>query len=314
MKRIWLAGLVIIVIVVITIGILSNKRSNTNVSVPTKTTIIVSLPLLKNIVQEIGGDKVIVQSIIEGPSCNHHYEPTTGNLKQVAKSSLFVKVGLNFDLWVEKLIKNAGNPNLLVIDAAEGINLINENEGLDHDRESHHDEQKEIKHNHGSANPHYWGNPTNIKIVAQNILKGLLKVNPEQKDFFTANYNEYINKVDNTIAELQAKVNSLPNKTIVSYSAAFNYFYEFFGFKCLATVEDTCEQEVSAKRLTEVAQIIKQHQVKIVVGEAVYPNLPCNLTAATGTDLVLLWPATDESGNYLETLKVNVEKLVTALQ
>ncbi|HOJ78660.1 MAG TPA: metal ABC transporter substrate-binding protein [Bacillota bacterium] len=312
MKRIWLPGLVIIIIVAITIGI-SYKQSNLNLAVPSKTTVIVSLPLLKDIVREIGGDEVIVQSIIEGPSCNHHYEPTTGNLKQVAKSSLFVKVGLDFDQWVDKLIKNAGSPNLMVIDAAAGINLINENEEAEQEHEPHHEEE-ESKHNHGSVNPHYWGNPANIKIVAQNILNGLIKIKPEQKEVFTANYNQYITKVDNTIAELQAKVNSLPNKTIVSYSAAFHYFYEFFGFNCLATVEDTCEQEISARRLTEVAKIIKQHQVKIVVGEAVYPNLPRNLTAATGTDLVLLWPATDESGNYLETLKVNVEKLVTALK
>ncbi|NLW46930.1 MAG: hypothetical protein GXY86_06305, partial [Firmicutes bacterium] len=48
--------------------------------------------------------------------------------------------------------------------------------------------------------------------------------------------------------------------------------------------------------------------------EAVYPKLPENLAMETGAKLVLLWPATNESGDYLETLTENVMKLVAALQ
>ena len=79
-------------------------------------------------------------------------------------------------------------------------------------------------------------------------------------------------------------------------------------------METTCEQEISPKRLMEMVKLIKEQGVTVVVGEEIYPQLPDVLAKETGAKVVLLWPTTVESGDYLETLKTNVEKMVSALQ
>lgn len=309
MKKSWYLWSLLLLAVVI-LGWFVLRQSEVEVADSSKLQVTVSLPLLRNLTEAIGRDQVAVTSIINGPSCNHHFEPASGDLIHVSRSAVFIKAGMGFDLWADKLIENAG-AEVMVIDVSKGVTLIDaehHNQEVDEDYEEHSD------HEHLSGNPHYWGDPENVKIMAENILKGLVKALPEQKDYFTENYREYLAKVDQTVSRLQAELAKVSDKKIISYSAAFPYLYQYFGFDNLATVESTCEQEVSPRRLAEVIKIIKTNQVKVVVGEAVYPKLPEKLAQETGAKLVLLWPSTNETGDYLGTLSENIKKMVAALE
>lgn len=316
MKKRWFL-IITLLILILFIGWFLSKKRDVDVSTDSKLRIAVSIPLLGNLAEEIGRDEVAVTSIIKGASCNHEYEPASGDMKNVSHSAVFIKVGMGFDLWADKLIAGAAE-NVLVIDASQGITAIKD-EVHAHDDEDGDDHEAEIgneaeHHHHELGNPHYWGNPEHVKIMAKNILNGLVQVLPEKKDYFTRNYREYLSRIDQTVSELQSDLAKIPSKKIISYSAAFPYFYQYFGFDNLVTVENTCEQEVSPKRLAEVITLARANQIEVIVGEAVYPNLPENLAKETGAKLVLLWPNTNETGDYLDTLTENVEKLVAALQ
>lgn len=306
--------MIVLMVIIVTISWLVFKQSDVDVANTSKLKVTVSLPLLRNLVEEIGRDEVAVNSIINGSSCNHEFEPASGDLINVSCSAIFVKTGMGFDLWADKLFENAGE-KVLVIDASHGVTAIQDEHNIEHEEDADHEDDSGVKEDHHElGNPHYWGNPENVKIMAGNILKGLIKALPEKEDYFTSNYQAYLLKIDQTVGELKAVIAKGSTKRIVSYSAAFPYFYQYFGLDNLVTVESTCEQEVSPKRLAEVITTIKVNQVNVVVGEAVYPKLPETLAKETEAKLVLLWPATNETGEYLDTLTENVKKLVSALQ
>lgn len=312
MKKTWY--LIILLVLILSIGWFLFKQPDVNVSKASKLQVSVSMPLLRNLAEEIGQDEVEVTSIINGPSCNHEFEPASGDLIKVSRSALFIKVGLGFDLWADKLVGRAAK-NVAVIDASKGVMAIkDEDHGA---KDAAHDDETSSeaeRHHHELGNPHYWGNPENVKIMAKNILLGLIKALPEKKNYFNRNYQAYLSKIDKTVAELNVEMAKVSTKKIISYSAAFPYMYQYFGLDNLATVESTCEQEVSAKRLADVVTMMRADKIKIVIGETIYPKLPEKLANETGAKLVLLWPATNETGDYLGTLTENVKKLVSALQ
>lgn len=257
-----------------------------------KLQIVTSLPLVKNITQKIGGDMVMVESIIQGPTCNHEYEPTAKDMKQLAKCDVFIKIGMGSDPWADKLT-GILTKKTLFIDPSKGV--------------------KSLKVR-GSDNPHYWGSPDNIKIMANNILNGLSTVRPEQKNYFQSNYQKFLQEMNQTTAELKAKVAKVAKKPFVSYANAFPYFFSYFGFQNLMTVELSCEQEVSPKDVVDAAKLMKQKKITVLVGDAGEPNEPDGLAKETKAKKVLLWETTDESGDYLLTLQRNVKTLVMALQ
>lgn len=310
MKRAVLIGIITLFVVALSLFWLDKiPKATVNRNLPGEPIkVVTSIPLFKSLTEQIGGDLVLVESIIKGAACSHDYEPSTGDMRQVADSALIIKAGLNFDHWFDKLAKTAGG-NTLYIDASRGVKTINEEY---HEHEAA--EEVEHHHEHTLGNPHYWGNPENVKVAVQNIRDGLAKIRPDQKDVFQANYDRFVMQLDQTTEVLKEKVKVVKNNKIISYSAAFPYFYSYFGFNNIGTVETTCEQEISPKRLMEIAKLMKAENVTAIVGEEVYPDSLNILAKETGAEIILLWPATVESGDYLETLKTNVEKMVSALQ
>lgn len=257
-----------------------------------KIQVITSLPLVKNIVEKVGGDKVMVTSIIQGPSCDHEYEATAGDMKKIATCDLFVKVGMDSDRWTDKLADTLGKKAVFL------------------------DPSKEIKtiKVHDLENPHYWGNPANVKLMAKNILDGLCTIAPKQKSYFINNYHKFGQEIDKTTTELKDKAATVSGKEFVAYADSFPYFYQYFGFKNIATVEISCEQEVTPKDLAKATKLMKARNIKVLVGSAAEPNEPDGLAKEVHAKIVLLWVTTNKSGDYLTTLRYNVETLVAALQ
>jgi len=254
--------------------------------------IVTTLPLAKNIVQKIAGDQIAVNSIINGSNCEHEYEPSAKNMKMIAKCDLFVKIGMEADHWADKLT-GIIKKQAIIIDCSQGVQTI------------------KVR---GFVNPHYWSNPNNVKIMAKNILDHLIKIKPSQKNYFSKNYDKYLTEIDTTINSLKIQVKTLRNKKLVSYSNAFPYLFESFSFENLMTVELSCEQEVSPKDLVQAVKIIKTQKIKILVGDAAEPKEPETLSKESQTKLILLWPTTDASGDYLTTLKNNINLMVAALK
>jgi len=263
--------------------------NNTN----SKLQIIVSLPLVKNLVEKIGGEKVAVTSIVKSSNCAHEYEPNANDLKTAAKCAIFVKIGMNADKWADKLITAILDKKAAIIDCSRNIKPL------------------KIR---GIENPHYWLNPENAKISAKNILDGLIKSSPKLANYFTANYEAFIREIDKTAADLKNLIAKLPDKKIVSYSGAFPYLYQYFGFENLATVELVCEQEVSAKDMAAAVKLMKDRKIKVLVGDAAEPKEPESLAKGTNAKMLLLFATTDESGDYIITLRRNIKILVDALK
>jgi ABC-type Zn uptake system ZnuABC Zn-binding protein ZnuA len=264
---------------------------NTNTS--GKIQVVTSLPILKNITEKIGGDKLTVESIVQGPKCDHEYEPRPSDMKKLAKSAVFIKIGMGSDPWADKLAAGTLNKKAIFIDASKGVKIM------------------EVR---GLKNPHYWGSPENVKISANNILMGLCSVVPKQQAYFESNYQKFAQEIDKTTVELKAKVATLKNKKLVSYAGAFPYFFQYFGFENLMTVELFCEQEVSPKDIADAAKLMKTQQITILIGGAGEPNEPDGLAKETNAKKILLWETTDDSNDYLTTLRHNVEIMVSALK
>lgn len=266
---------------------------NINISEKNKLQIVTSSPLVKNIVEKIGKDKVKVVSIIQNTSCSHEHELSANDLKQAANCSVFVKIGMGADKWADKLIANIENKKRIIIDSSQNIRSVKI---------------------YGFENPHYWWDIDNVKIMAENIFNGLVKADPTAQIYFRNNFNDFIQELDKTASELKNEISKLQNKKIVSYTNAFPYLYKYFGLQNLMTVELSCEQEVSPKTIVDAVKLMRNEKIKIIIGNASEPKEAEGLATETQSKILLLWTMTDESGDYIKTLRRNIKMLVDALK
>ena len=94
--------------------------------------IVVTIPVLKNLTEQVGGPHVRVISLLSGYENEHTYSPKPSDLVAVRKARLLFEVGIGLEVWVASLVKNAGSPSLRVVTTSQGIGLIR-------DHSDHHD-------------------------------------------------------------------------------------------------------------------------------------------------------------------------------
>ena len=87
--------------------------------------IIVTISPQKEFARQVGGDRLKITVMVPSGEDPHTYEPTTGQMKDVARAELYFKVGSGVEfekVWMDTITEQ--NPDMFVVDGHEGIELI----------------------------------------------------------------------------------------------------------------------------------------------------------------------------------------------
>src|SRR4026207_1248 len=134
--------------------------------------IVVTIPVLKDLAQQVGGPNVRVISLLNGYENEHTYSPRPSDLVAVRKARLLFEVGVGLEVWVSSLVKNHGSPSLRIITTSQGIGLIRDH--ADHQDGIH----QEGKTAGSGGNPHIWMDPENAAIMLRHITEALITADP----------------------------------------------------------------------------------------------------------------------------------------
>lgn len=98
----------------------------------------VSIAPQEFLVEKIAGDTVSVNTLVGANDDPHSYEPKPKQLKDIEKSDIYFRVGIEFeDIWVERLANKYKN-----------IKFINTQEGIVFMKNSHHHDEHHHSHSH----------------------------------------------------------------------------------------------------------------------------------------------------------------------
>jgi len=241
------------------------------------------LPDLGSIASYIGGDKVEVASIAQANANPHSVEVFPSYMAKAARASLFLKCGLALDQWADAIIDGSRNNNLTVIDCSMGIDVLEKPVGKV-------DASKGDVHPFG--NPHYWLDPSNGVVIAQNILEGLKKVDGANSAFYTANFEKFKSECTIKIAAWKSQLSPLNGKKIISYHSSWIYFAHAFGLIVSGMVEPFPGIPPTGNHLAVLVDLIKKEQCAFLIQEPYFPgDAPNFLNRQTGIPVLKCSPA-----------------------
>jgi zinc/manganese transport system substrate-binding protein len=245
--------------------------------------IVASLPDLGSIASYIGGDKVEVTSIAQANANPHSVEVFPSYMAKAARASLFFKCGLALDQWADAIIDGSRNNNLTVIDCSTGIDVLEKPAGKV-------DASKGDVHPFG--NPHYWLDPSNGIVIAQNILEGLKKVDQPNSALYTANFEKFKSECGSKIAEWKSLLKPLEGKKIISYHSSWVYFASAFGLTVSGMVEPFPGIPPTGNHLAVLVDLIKKERCAFLIQEPYFPgDAPNFLNRQTGIPIIKCSPA-----------------------
>ena len=219
-----------------------------------------------SIAQSIGKDKIQVISLVKGSKNLHAITPKPSMVIKVKQADLLIRLGMDQDSWIDGIIHVAKNkrifPNKVgYLDASKNIKKLEvPTFKLD-------GSQGDV---HVQGNPHYWLNPNNGKIIANDIFEHLSKIDPENRDFYKNNLDTFIQELNEGLITWKKRLKHLEDVRIITYHKTWSYFFEAFNLKAVGYLEPLPGIEPSTKHLARLSKIIQDKNMPLLVLTASY--------------------------------------------
>lgn len=278
-----------------------------------KPNVIVTLFPQYDMVRAIAKDKVNLELLLPAGVEPHSYEPTPNTIIRINESDLFVYTSDTMETWISNLFTELNDQGPIVVNSSNGVELITHLEE-EHSDEEDHDEEYD---------PHFWLDPLNAKIMAENITAGLIEMDPENADFYQANANIYLSELDKLDQEFIDLFNRVKlNKIIYGGHFAFGYLSNRFNIEILSPYTGySPDAEPSVSSLAELINVMQENQIKVIFyEELVDPKIARTISEQTGAKIEVLHGAHNlsleemaQGLTYLDVMRSNIEKLKVAL-
>lgn len=270
--------------------------------------IVVSFSILEDLIREIGGDLVNVETLVERNSDPHVFQPTPETIIQIQSAEMVFLNGLGFEPWLVKIFGSLQSAPKQCI-ASDGITP-----------RWIHTPQK----GNPVPDPHAWHSLDNIEIYAKNVKSCLINFFPRQSSVLERRYNAFIKNIRTLKTHLEKEMASIPlqQRKIITGHDAFGYLGDEFHIDVKAPLGISTEEKASAKTVALLIHQVKENGTHAIFLENLAnSDLIKQIAQEVGIDIsqnILYADALSENGGpadtYLKMMAFNVESLIREMK
>ncbi len=264
--------------------------------------VVAALPDLGSIASSIGGDKIEVSAISKANSNPHSIEVFPSYMAKVSGARIYLKSGLDLDQWSDAIIDGSRNNKILVVDCSNGVSVL--------EKPVHVDASMGDVHPFG--NPHYWLDPRNGSIIAQNIADALKKVDPSNSAAYDSNLNKFKNDCANRFQAWQDKMINFSSSNIISYHSSWVYFANAFQLNIVEHIEPYPGIPPTGNHLAHLVEVIKKDNVVFILQEPYFSDDAVKfLNRQTNVKIIKCAPSCDDvkSASFFDHFDKIVNKI-----
>lgn len=270
--------------------------------------VVTTLPELADFTSQIGRDRVKVDCIVRGDQNPHFVEVKPSYMMKLKSADLLLMIGMELEMWVPQLVDGSRNTNLAVIDLSKGIEKLEIPARVDAS-------QGDV---HPFGNPHYWLDPRNVRTIVGEIVAALARTSPGDEQFFRANAEAYLKKLDEKIAEWEQVMKPFRGNKIITFHKSWSYFANWLGLAVAEQVEPKPGIAPSPSHTVELISLVRQGKIRAIVVEPFYdPSAAEQIAKSTDAKVLRLVTSiggVDEATDYLSMMGYNIKTLAAALR
>jgi zinc transport system substrate-binding protein len=285
---------------ILTVLVISAAACAPDAETSGKLGVVVTILPQAEFVEKVGQEKVEITVMVPPGASPHTYEPTPSQMTALARADMYAKVGsgVEFELvWMDKLL--ATNPDMLVVDCSQGIELQEITA-----REEHDDE------NHTGNDPHIWMSSANARIMVNNIYEGLVVTDPENEGYYQQNRDAYLKQLAEIDREIRDGLAGVENRRFMVYHPAFGYFTREYDLTMISIEREG--KEPTAAGLANLIEQAKSHDIGVIFAEPQFDPKSAEVIAeAIGGKVVLVDALAKD---YIGNLRLIMNEMLTAME
>ena len=270
---------------------------------------------LESITNEIGGDKVTVDSLARGYQDPHFVEPKPSFILKLHAAELLIVVGRELEIgWLPPLVNQARNTRIApngdrYLDASLTAKILEIPSGQI---------TRAMGDVHPAGNPHYWLGPDNGRRIAQAIQKKLSEISPADAAYFAQRYADFDRRLAEAEKRWQAAMAPYKGVKVVTYHRSWPNFTDAFGLNVIGYVEPKPGIPPSPSHTLELIQEMKRQNVKVIIIEPYFDSkTPNAIGRETGAQVIVLAPSVGgvkEVTDYFKLFDYDVNLVVNAIK
>jgi zinc transport system substrate-binding protein len=293
-------AVLVIVLLVLSSALACSSRTESG-----KIKVVATIFPLADFVKNVGGDKVEVITLMSAGDSPHTWEPLPEQVKTIAEARLLVINGAGLEFWIEKVVKTAASPDLVVVDTS----AIPAMEGALLTADEHE----------GGVNPHVWSDPFLAQKQVEAIAAALIMVDPANKDAYIANAAAYLAELKSLDEEIRNTTQLFSIRDFITIHPSWTYFARRYGLVEAAVIEESLGGEPSAAYIQQVIDLARELKVKAIFAEPQFSSKAADTIAAESGSQVLFLDAiggADLPGrdSYINLMRYNVDQMKQAMQ
>ncbi len=274
--------------------------------------VVTTVAPLRNIIENVGGDRVTVTAIVPEGTNSHTFEPAPSVARDVAEADLIIANGLNLEL-----------PTLELAEAnrRDGVEILLLGEATVTPEEYVYDFS--FPRDGGDPNPHLWTDPVLAGEYAAHVRDALGRLDADNASYYAANTDAFVERLTALDAVIKEAVATVPeaHRVLLTYHDSFPYFGPRYGFTIIGAIQPSDFSEPSPREVAELIEQIREAGVPAIFGSEVFPSEVLE-TIATEAGAVQVGSLRDddlpgepgEAGNtYVAMMVENVRTIVTSL-
>jgi ABC-type Zn uptake system ZnuABC Zn-binding protein ZnuA len=254
-----------------------------------KLNVVASTTDMAALAQEVGGDRIAVESIARGYQDPHYVEAKPSYLLLLRRADLLVLVGLELEKgWLPPLITQSGNPKIQVgasgyFDASRFAQILEIPTTV---------VTRAMGDVHPLGNPHYWLEPENGRRIARGIAGKLAEMRPQDAVYFQQRYQAFDQKLKQAEQTWESQMRPFRGRKVVTYHNSWPNFAQRFGLNVVGYIEPRPGIPPGPAHTVELIALMKREGVKVILVEPYFDlRTPNSIAAATGARVVVLMPS-----------------------
>lgn len=273
---------------------------------------VTTIPDLADLVTEVGGDQVNVESLATGVEDLHEVPVRPTFLVKLQRADMFFQLGLDAEeSWVPALLEQCRNPRVQpgkpgFVNGGWKIQALEIPDSL----------TRSLGNLHPRGNPHYNLDPVRGRTLLINVTTGLIRARPEKEEYFKQRFLAYNSKLKAKIDEWAELAKPLRGKEVVTFHRDLSYLADRYGFVVVGTIEPRVGIPPTAPHIARLIETMKERRIKVVAAGHYYaPRVPAVLAEETQCKVVvtsLYVNGVPEARSYIEMVDYNLKVLLKA--
>src|SRR5437867_7117825 len=270
---------------------------------------------LAALAQEVGGDRISVESIAKGYQDPHFVEAKPSFLLKLRQADLLIVVGLQLEIgWLPPLITQSGNSRIQVgangyLDASQFAEIMEIPQGSI---------TRAMGDVHPLGNPHYWLDPDNGRRIAKGIAAKFGESDPEDGAYFQQRFQDFDHRLSEAEKKWDADMKPYRGRKVVTYHNSLPNFAKHFGLDVVGFVEPRPGIPPTPSHTFDLTNMMKRENCKIIMVEPYFDlKTPNSIASQTDAKVLVYLPSVGgekDVTDYFKLFDYDISLLTKAFQ